>query len=181
MSKIDLVCQWCGKNFKRERGEHNRNTKLGRRVFCSLSCTAKQQNADEPDYLLKNRDNFKTIKGARALDKYSSFRYFYKRIKHSHKHKGRAYNLTLQDLKDLWEKQQGICPYTGWKLILPLSSGGWKTLDAPELKASLDRIDSSKGYIGGNVQFTSVMANWAKNNLEEDKLLKFCKAVADYS
>jgi hypothetical protein len=43
----------------------------------------------------------------------------------------------------------------------------------------LDRIDSSKGYIFGNVQFVSLMANYAKRDFLEEELLRFCEAVND--
>ncbi|MEO1764581.1 MAG: hypothetical protein AAFR83_22070, partial [Cyanobacteria bacterium J06629_18] len=43
--------------------------------------------------------------------------------------------------------------------------------------ASLDRIDSCKGYVFGNVQFVSLMANYAKRDFLEEELLRFCEAV----
>ena len=43
--------------------------------------------------------------------------------------------------------------------------------------ASLDRIDSSLGYIPGNVQFVSVIANYAKRDFQEEELFEFCEAV----
>jgi hypothetical protein len=49
----------------------------------------------------------------------------------------------------------------------------------PQL-ASLDRIDSSKGYIKGNIQFVSVIANYAKNEMTHDEMLYFCKATAKF-
>lgn len=44
--------------------------------------------------------------------------------------------------------------------------------------ASLDRIDSLKGYIKGNIQFVSVAANFAKSDFSEKEFLEFCEAVA---
>lgn len=82
-------------------------------------------------------------------------------------------------MKSLWEKQNGICPYTGWKLELPRTTTGF--LDNQSSKrASVDRINISKGYVEGNIQFVSVIANFAKNTFSDDQLIEFCKAVADY-
>jgi hypothetical protein len=35
--------------------------------------------------------------------------------------------------------------------------------------ASLDRIDSSKGYVKGNVQFVSAILNYAKLDMKEEE------------
>ena len=44
-------------------------------------------------------------------------------------------------------------------------------------RASVDRIDSSKGYIKGNIQFVSLVAQYAKNMWDEKELYNFCEAV----
>lgn len=42
---------------------------------------------------------------------------------------------------------------------------------------SLDRIDSSKGYIPGNVEVISRLANTMKNNATADALVKFAEGI----
>ena len=86
----------------------------------------------------------------------------------------------MEDLWELWESQQGICPYTGWKMVLPETSSQYNreaNVRDPK-RASLDRIDSSKGYIKGNVQFVCHMANVAKNDYTHDQMIEFCRAIA---
>lgn len=41
------------------------------------------------------------------------------------------------------------------------------------MKASLDRIDSSKGYIEGNVEFVCSAINLAKNNFSKEAMVSF--------
>jgi hypothetical protein len=82
-------------------------------------------------------------------------------------------SITIDDLRRQWEKQRGICPYTGWRLILKRVN----TKQTP-MQASLDRIDSSCGYVPNNIQFISLMANYAKNAFNDDLMIYFCKAVA---
>jgi hypothetical protein len=78
----------------------------------------------------------------------------------------------------LWESQNGICPFTGWQLELPKWTNGWTEKQKPQ-RASLDRIDCSKGYIQGNVRFISVIANYARNSFDDKEVIEFCKAVTE--
>ncbi len=48
-------------------------------------------------------------------------------------------------------------------------------------RASLDRIDSSKGYTKDNIQFVCLIAQYAKNSWHSDVILNFAKAVVDYN
>ena len=80
--------------------------------------------------------------------------------------KGKYWDLDIIYLGDLFEKQKGKCAYTGWELEI----GTHKT---PKT-ASLDRIDSSKGYIKGNVQWVHKDVNIAKNIFSHENFLKMC-------
>jgi hypothetical protein len=46
--------------------------------------------------------------------------------------------------------------------------------------ASLDRIDSTKGYIEGNLQWVHRDINKLKKNLPDDRFVEICRAVASY-
>ena len=45
------------------------------------------------------------------------------------------------------------------------------------LTASLDRIDSSLGYLKGNVQFTILCINYMKNNLTHTQMLQLIDLI----
>jgi len=112
---------------------------------------------------------------------HSPYRWFIKCLRSRSKTNPKKYvNLTAEDLKLLFEKQQGTCPITGWKLKLPLTTNGWKNNKRPE-NASVDRINSSEGYTKDNVRFVSYIANIARNTYSDDTLIDFCRAVTEYT
>lgn len=177
VSLISLQCDNCKEEFERKESAHRDNLKRGRTTtFCSLSCSCSYshtQNLLNPEGI-NYVSNFGDKIG-RAKDEYTPFRWFMRGANRRDK----EVNIDLKYLKQLWEEQKGLCIFTKWKLTLPDNSDGWKDTKDKIYRASLDRIDSSKGYIKGNVQFVSLMANLAKSNMTDDQMVKFCKAVAE--
>jgi hypothetical protein len=68
--------------------------------------------------------------------------------------KNREHSITLEDIKELYPKD-GKCPVFGFDL--EFNSEGFR-----ETSPSIDRIDSSKGYIKDNIQIISWKANRLK-------------------
>lgn len=81
--------------------------------------------------------------------------------------------INIQYLWDLFIKQDRKCALTGMKIFLPEKSGSPHT-------ASVDRIDSSKGYINGNIQWLHKDINQMKNTFKEDHFIDMCKKVSFY-
>lgn len=182
-SEIELECESCHQKFVRRKAEHTRNQKRGRRVFCGRKCQGKVLMIDNMP-LNKRCIDTSHLRDIIRIDEHSAFRYHLANAKrHSSKvSKGRECNITLQDLKDTWDRQDGICPYTGWVLINPPSTYSYYSdefIKAPN-RASLDRIDCSKGYVNGNIQFVAYIANIAKNDFDDESLIQFCRAVSEY-
>ena len=46
------------------------------------------------------------------------------------------------------------------------------------VSASLDRIDNTKGYVAGNVQWLHKDINWMKGRFTQPRFLALCRAVA---
>lgn len=165
---IKIKCDCCGKEFEKPLSEYNRNIRLGRSNYCSRSCSGKMCNKH-----FKNKGNISSLIPNNRRDEYTPFRYYYRNAKRRYK----DFNLTLEYLKSLWDIQKGICPYTGIKLKLAEYKSNHND---PIYTASLDRIDSSKGYIIGNVQFISTSINYMKNNMSNDDTIKLCKLIAQH-
>ena len=84
------------------------------------------------------------------------------------------FNVTIEYLWDVYIKQNKKCPYTGVELILSPKTSDNRT---PE-NASLDRIDSSKGYIEGNVQWVLKKVNNMKNDMSHDEFIELCSSIS---
>ena len=169
VTKIKLICEVCGKEFERRKTEVKRNEKFGRRICCSRNCTGKITITE--NIPIDKRCNTAQLVASNRLDKFSPFRLLYRTAKRRAEDSKKEFSVSLQYLKEIWDKQNGICPYTGWVLENPPTSGG-KRIKAPN-RASADRIDSSKGYLRGNVEFVCCAINYAKNSFTKEEMKKF--------
>jgi len=171
-----VKCFNCKKWFKKRIAEINRSRKRGMRHFCTHKCATITKNKEHPSDPIGAR--IKLFAGNRT-DSLSPFRWFIKVAKlHAYQCNRKLCTLTLQDLIELWDSQQGKCSLTGWKLILPKNTMGWNTGNRL-YRASLDRIDNSKGYIKGNVRFIACIANQARGTFSDPELFTFCNAVVN--
>ena len=75
------------------------------------------------------------------------------------------FNLTEQDIKDVWPIDNK-CPALDIEFII----GGHDTMnyDSP----SLDRIIPNKGYVKGNIQIVSALANGIMSNATPEQVIK---------
>ena len=79
------------------------------------------------------------------------------------------FNLTIEYLDRLYKNQNGKCKLTGLEL----------STVCDKQTASLDRIDSSKGYIEENVQWVHKDINMMKKAYSEEYFIEMCKLVAN--
>jgi hypothetical protein len=170
------------REFLKSKGEFNRSEKIGRKHYCCRSCYGHSDdnvgfdNVSE-EAKKKNTENIKKHCG-NLRDEYTPFRYFVKVSKNGGRKQD--YDLDLDYLMGIWKSQNGICPLSGYSLLLPLGTHGWGSDDFPK-RASLDRINPKKGYIKGNVRFISWTANIALSRVTDQELIDFCKDVAKYN
>jgi hypothetical protein len=175
MSNIKLVCATCGNNFDYYKSEYNRQTKRGRdQFYCSLSCSSKR-----PSNLTHlKRVSKKFVGGENKLvteDDFirSSMNEFIRRVRGRKKAKEKFgdHNIDSNYLVKVWNNQNGLCAYTKVPLILP-SYKNYKSTSY-NYKASIDRIDSTKGYEIGNIQFISYTMNNLKSNMSSGEVQEF--------
>lgn len=119
-------------------------------------------------YYTKNKDQIKNK--AMGYRNSNCFKVRIANYNKSARRKGLEFNLTEEYLESI---KVTHCPVFGWELKWDNTGTGQEYNSA-----SLDRIDNSKGYIEGNVQWLSWRANKLKNDStfeEIEKLYLFLK------
>lgn len=82
--------------------------------------------------------------------------------------------IDCQDLDNQWLLQEGLCALSGVPLKL-------KTMTRDtSFTASIDRIDSSLGYLVGNIQWVHRHLNLMKSNHTSEYFYNLCFQVTDY-
>lgn len=87
------------------------------------------------------------------------------------------FNVTYEYLWELYESQGRICALSGESIYIDKHYGQRTN----EQTASLDRIDSSKGYVVGNVQWVHKVVNGIKSDMRQEDFIAWCKKISDNS
>jgi hypothetical protein len=125
----------------------------------SCGCLSNRQGKDSPHF-----KGYEEITGG-----------YYNSLKKGATDRGRnfKFSVSLEYLWNLFLKQNRRCALTGWDIVFDKRRGSKQT-------ASLDRINSSKGYVKGNVQWVHKDVNLMKNNYNQNRFIQVCKSVANY-
>lgn len=87
-----------------------------------------------------------------------------------------AFHITVEDLIDLWEAQEGRCALSGVLMTHHKDGQGRK-----DFNASMDRIIPDRGYILGNVQLVCDRVNLMRHTLSMDMFYWWIKCLHDQS
>lgn len=109
-------------------------------------------------------------------NQYTNFKYMLKCV--TNKNRNKKCTISLEDLEELWNKQEGLCAYTKLPLILATHQNLKKNIPKWNL-ASVDRIDSNKGYEKDNIQFVSRTINYAKNDMTHEETINFLQYIKE--
>lgn len=88
--------------------------------------------------------------------------------------RGLTFEVTVEEGWGLFEEQQRRCALSGIELTFGNSINR-------NITASLDRIDSSKGYSLGNVQWVHKRINLMKSSLSDEEFRAWCHRVTMHS
>lgn len=85
------------------------------------------------------------------------------------------FTITIQYIWELFLSQKGRCALTNMPIVFAKT---WAEVESRGTTASLDRIDSSQGYIPGNVQWVHKDVNHMKWDYKEDYFIEICCQIA---
>lgn len=172
------TCTKCGaEKLLSEFGKSGKTTGTGHKSVCKV-CLAHQlrnwreanpDKAKEQDKQYRGANKQKiSIKNKRRYTNLTLDEKFEQLLKTAQRRKTVEVFISIQHIKDAWEKQDGRCAYTK----LPLTS------EAHQLNTvSLDRVDSNKDYVEGNIQLVCVPINRMKLDYSEEQFINLCSLV----
>ena len=118
------------------------------------------------------------------------------------KYRNLPFSITIEDGWKLFLKQKGLCALTGLPLSMysskptyhkdksgKITDGMWmlkgkqmnnKSFQKIYRTASLDRTDSAKGYVKGNVQWVHKNINLMKGTFSQKEFIAICKLVSNF-
>jgi hypothetical protein len=165
------TCDNCGITFKKPQSEINRNLKLNRRNFCNRSCSGVGNTKNFGDRL-NNYDISKHSNNCK--DEFTPFRYHFRNCKKRHK----DFNIDLGYIKQIWEEQKGICPFSGVELIL----NGYNSISKDQrYSASLDRIDSKNpNYTPKNCRIVTWQFNNMRGAYSDEEFIRVAKKLESF-
>lgn len=104
---------------------------------------------------------------------------YYNRIKKGAAERGISFSakLTEEVLYKIFQDQGGFCVLSGKPLIFYPDTKKNRSKGT----ASLDRIDSSKGYTKKNVQWVHKDLNMMKGKIPDAEFVEWCRCVADHN
>lgn len=152
------------------------------RAMVSVKCDCGQEGVVRPTYLRNSHGCYDCTRAKQGKDNpcwkgvgdLCSLEY--SRLKRQAANRNIDFGVTKEYVWDLFEQQNGLCAVSGLPIeLVPtyyIKKGKTQT-------ASLDRIDSSRGYVEGNVQWVHKDVNVMKNGYNSDYFIKICKAIAD--
>ena len=161
-------CRECGTEKTLDLFHKDKNKKHGVSSICKECAKAISYK-----YYLKNAEKIKAKVSVYRKDYVPRFardiesRLRNLRTKAKQRH-NKEFTIQESDMLDTWGKQNGLCAYT--KLPLVATANQFNTI-------SLDRIDSSIGYVPDNIQFVCAAVNKMKQEYSEEMFILFCHLV----
>ncbi len=102
---------------------------------------------------------------------------FFTRIKTLAKRRNKEFSISIKDIYQQYIKQDKKCYFTG--IPIGFLDDASQTTGRDNNTASLDRIDSEKGYIIGNICFVHKDINFMKHELSSESFIKYSKLIAN--
>lgn len=162
----DTKCVQCGKMFHLK-DSHKRSNKGD--PCCSRECRGEYLKT-----VYKGIDN-PNSRYFNEIDKFFATKIH--NLKKSAKERGFEFNTTPTDLRAIYDRQNGLCYYSGIPMALRSTKWSDRNQADPDV-LSVDRIDPSKGYVTENIVLCCTGLNKLKGNSTIEEALYFTNQIA---
>lgn len=100
-------------------------------------------------------------------------------IRNGAKQRKLEFNITVQDIEEIFQQQKYRCVFSGIILCFNTThkAGNGRIICG---NASVDRIDSSEGYIRSNIQIVHKDINIAKQAKSDQDFIQMCHTISNY-
>lgn len=179
MKKIDIVGNQIGKLIVTNETKQNFKSKLYK-CICECGNVRYYTKQNLLKGTLKSCGCYKKTTNGQSHKNWKGYRElsgtFFNRIKNLAKRRDINFNTNIEYLGDLFYQQKGKCTLSGITITMPKT---WKSIRSFDYTSSLDRIDSSKGYLEGNVQWVHKDINMMKQQLSQTRFEELCALVTN--
>ncbi len=166
---IDLTNKQFGRWFVNQRGPNTPSGKTAWYCVCVCGCHALIQSSHLRRGLSTQCIGCAKFRGHQQI----SLSYWSSLINNA-KRRNYEFSISIQEAWNQFVKQESKCALTGQVLIFA------RNFQTDTQTASLDRIDSSKGYVAKNIQWVHKDINLLKGSIDDLKFIELCQMVASY-
>jgi hypothetical protein len=156
------ICS-CGKNKLVSTGD----LKNGHNKSCGCLINGKNKNSKHPNHARGNKSPYWKGHGEISL-------YQWRHIKDSACSRNIEFLITIEEAWQLFLDQDKKCKLSGLDIRLRERAKDYKAT------ASLDRIDSKKGYTIDNIQWIHKKINTMKMDLDEESFFYYCRLITEH-
>jgi hypothetical protein len=104
-------------------------------------------------------------------------------MRHNAKKRAKELNIeiTCDDIKELYKKQNGLCALTGRLMTTDtyMVKGNQHIIN--KMNISIDRINSDLGYTKDNIQLVAAIVNRMKTDLPDSEFIKICSIITEHN
>lgn len=164
----NIICTNCGeykdpKHFSKRKDLKHRN-------FLDYMCNECVKTRSKRAYC-ETRES--KLKWRETTDGY--IKSMIQRVNNRKKELSDGFKLSFEYVKNIYNEQNGLCNLSGVKMTTITGNGKILT------NMSIDRIDSNKGYIVGNIQLVCTIVNIMKTTLSVDEFKTWCTLISNKS
>lgn len=108
-----------------------------------------------------------------------AFNIIIKQLQQWAKNRKIVFDISTDDLLDLWEQQKWKCYYTGYDMeygCIHYKEG--KEANKGKWQISCDRLDNNRGYEKNNIVLCCTIINKMKNILDQKEFYQICKDIS---